>query len=79
MEGRPGNLFHLILRRVSAGVCVDRRAAVSADGQMSGARGQQMPEVTPTAAFHWTSGTNTKAGAASNIKYTFLCLNARGQ
>lgn len=52
MEGRPGNLFHLILRRVSAGVCVDRRAAVSADGQMSGARGQQMPEVTPTAAFH---------------------------
>lgn len=32
-------------------VWVDRRAAVSADGQMSGEREQQMPEVTPTAAF----------------------------
>ncbi|XP_035528023.1 growth/differentiation factor 6-A [Morone saxatilis] len=33
-------------------VRVDRRTAVHTDGQMSGAGEQQMPEVTPTAAFH---------------------------
>lgn len=34
----------------------DRRAAVHTDGQMSGAEEQQMPEVTPPAAFHSTAG-----------------------
>lgn len=63
---------------VCQSVEVDRRAAVYADGQMSGAGEQQMPEVTPTVAFHWTTGFNTKAGAAPNIKYTCMCLNARG-
>lgn len=67
-----------LYKRVCECVWVDRRAAAYTDGQMSGAGEQQMPEVTPTAAFHWTTGFNTKAGAAPNIKNTCLCLNARG-
>lgn len=31
---------------------MDRRTTASTDGQLSGAGEQQMPEVTPTAAFH---------------------------
>lgn len=31
---------------------MDRRATAHTDGQMSGAGEEQMPEVTPTAAFH---------------------------
>lgn len=59
-------------------VSVDRRAAAYTDGQMSVAGEQQMPEVTPPAAFHWTTGFNTKPGAAPNITYTCLCLTAKG-
>ena len=72
--------LHATWRCVSSYLCVwvDRRAAVYTDGQMSGAGEQQMPEVTPPAAFHWTTGFHTKAGAAPNIKYTCLCLDARG-
>lgn len=56
--GNHVSLLGALLGRLSLCLCVcqslrvDRRLAVYADGPVSGVRKQQMPKVTPTAAFH---------------------------
>lgn len=45
---------------------------------LNGAEEQQMPEVTPTSTFHYTTDFFVKVGLAPNISYTSLRHNAKG-